>query len=403
MENVLIIVVLENSERIEELIKNIREIRPDLMVLKKTLNEVDFPTLNFTHTIILDADLPKSEIVEFINNLNADFPSIFKFLWADGTKPFHLKQILSEIHGGQPACLWKQQSEAVIADTICRMVFFSDWIRFKQINVVLSQMRDIPTVPFVYLRVLNLLNDINTDAEDIASCLSEDPSLCAMILKLANSAIIGLREPVSSPFEAVMQLGVERIKAFVLSSRFAFQFDQQKIPWFSIERFWKHSMFTASYARQIAIDKTRDTKLADASFTAGILHDVGVLLIASNKPEEFKEIISTAISNHTSLRFAEKSVLGFTHAELAGCLLCLWGIPLSILEAIAAHHNPQSCFSKEFSPLTAVHIANAFANEKSFDNYCPGDSSVDNDYLTDLGCVSEIEGWKNLCFNSEVI
>lgn len=399
MENVQIIVISEDTERVPELLCAIACTRPEWRIFRKYFNDLTQEIFDSTAAVIIDADLPKYEVIRIINFLNSKCPDIFKFLWADGSKTESLKTILAEIPKHQPACLWKQQSASVIADTISRTIFFADWIRFKQISNTLWQMRDIPTIPFVYLRALNLLNDVNCDAEDVANCIAEDPSLCAMILKLANSAIIGLREPVSTPFEAVMHLGMERIKAFILTSGFATQFDQQKIPWFSIERFWQHSMMVASYARQIAIAYTNDVKFSDTCFTSGILHDVGILLIASNKSDEYKEILSTALSNNNPLHVAEKIVLGFTHAELAACLLCLWGLPLSILESVASHHNPRYRFSSEFSPLTAVHVANAFANEKCFDNYRPGDTFIDEEYLKTVDCFSELQNWKNICFD----
>ncbi|MGC8885796.1 MAG: HDOD domain-containing protein [Verrucomicrobiia bacterium] len=400
MERIQIIVISENSGLVENLGVRIREIQPNYQIIKAASVQQTLDFLRMSKAVIMDADSGKGEIVEFINTLNTEFPYILKFLWVDGRRREFLKELVPEIKGLLPQCLWKQQSEAVIAEAVCRAIFFADWLDYKQVNKALAQMRDIPTVPFIYFKLMNLLNDLNASVEDMSETIAEDPSLCAKVLKLANSAIIGLREPVSSPFEAVMQLGVERIRAFFLSSRFVTQFDQQKVPWFSIERFWNHSILTANFARLIALSRTGDTRVADASFTAGLLHDVGILLIAANNPTVYKEIISTSISNNVPLHIAEKSIFSFTHSEIAACLLSAWSLPLAILEAIAAHHKPGEGFSSGFSPLAAVHIANAFANEKDQNSNLYGDTSLDNEYLLKINCDTQLEEFKKVCFES---
>lgn len=400
MDEVQIIVISKNRTMVNNLTDSFRKLQPEWRIIQLSSARETEEYIKYCSSIIIDSDLEKNETVNLLNYLNAEYPPILKYLWVDGFNRDVLKEIISGIKGVMPQCIWKQQSESVIADTISRSIIFADWLEFKHLSQVLANMRDIPTVPFVYLKLMNLLNDVDSSVEDIASTVAEDPSLCAKVLKIANSAIIGLREPVSSPFEAIMQLGIERIRAFLLSSRFITQFEQQKVPWFSVERFWNHSMLTASYARQIALYKVRDTRLADSSFTAGILHDVGILIFAANNPNSFREIISTAISNGVPLHVAEKNLLGFTHSELAACLLSTWGLPLSILEAIAAHHNPSKGFSTGFSPLSAVHIANGFANEKHQDNNICGDTALDNEYVMKINCDTQLEEFKKLCFES---
>jgi len=402
MENIKISIVSENKEWVENLSRAISALKPKWLINKYSTIQNAQESAVSIHAIVVDSDLPKNEITNLFLFLQTNSPATAKFLWIDVNNRNLIKELVTDFNGIPPQCIWKQQSESIISEAIFRTVFFENWLTTKQIRKVLVQMRDIPTIPFVYLKLMSLIDDPCSSAEDIAATVAEDPSLCAKMLKLANSAIIGLREPVSSPFEAVMQLGVERIKALTISSNFVSQFDNQKVPWFSIDRFWNHSIMTASFSRWIAMAKTKDVKLADSSFTAGLLHDVGILLIAANIPQAFNDCLSSSIANNIPLWQAEKSLLGFNHAEIAACLLSSWGLPLAILEAIAAHHNPGIAFSTTFSPLTAVHIANQFSNEnQNYPNLC-GDLKIDKDYLTKMNCLAYLDEWKKMCVSPQL-
>src|SRR5664280_1103465 len=116
-------------------------------------------------------------------------------------------------------------------------------------------------------------------------------------------------------------------------------------------------------ARAIAFAETRDAKISETTFTAGLLHDLGKLVLAGNVPEMYETVQRMRESKNISQLEAERLVLGTTHVEVGACLLATWSLPLPILEAIACHHAPRQSTETGFSLLAAVHVANVLSQK----------------------------------------
>ena len=131
----------------------------------------------------------------------------------------------------------------------------------------------------------------------------------------------------------------------------------------SIDNLLEHSTHVGVYARSIALAETKDATIAEAAFTAGVLHDMGKMIMAGNLPVWYKEVTKLRADKQISDHAAESEMFGATHANVGACLLAAWGLPLSILEAVAWHHEPERSSEGSFGLLAAVHAANAFAHE----------------------------------------
>ena len=144
------------------------------------------------------------------------------------------------------------------------------------------------------------------------------------------------------------------------------------------------------------LSKPLNAKLADTAFTAGLLHDIGKLLLAGNIPDTYDKIIEQAQRRKAPLPQVELEVLGCTHAEVGACLLGLWGLPLPILEAIAWHHTPAQSEDQDFTLLTAVHVADALDHEKkAAPGECPA-GFINNCYLEKIGLGDRGNDWRKL-------
>jgi HD-like signal output (HDOD) protein len=128
-----------------------------------------------------------------------------------------------------------------------------------------------------------------------------------------------------------------------------------------------------------------------------MLHDIGKLLLAANMTDTFKEALVMARKEQIHLWDAESKVFGATHGELGACLLGIWGLPMPIVEAVALHHYPIRFLSKQFCPLTAVHVANSIEHEIQPDTQGLICATPDANYLTELGLEEQVEGWRDLC------
>jgi HD-like signal output (HDOD) protein len=224
--------------------------------------------------------------------------------------------------------------------------------------------------------------------------------MCAKMMQLVNSAYFGLPQRIADPKESVLYLGLETVKALVLSLQIFSSFDRSKVDEGFFDRLWNHCWSTGNLAKWISLQETSDTHLVDQAFLAGLLHDVGKLVLITGLPNQFRAALALQQEKQLSDGEAEQEIFGCSHAEVGAYLLGLWGLPNSIVEAVALHHRPGDCSGQNFSTVAAVHIANAIEH-----NLKPSlDGSyfveIDSDYIARLGLTERISLWRETASNT---
>jgi putative nucleotidyltransferase with HDIG domain len=209
--------------------------------------------------------------------------------------------------------------------------------------------------------------------------------MSAKVLQLVNSAFFGLRVHVSSPAQAASLLGQDVIRSLVLVGH-VFSEERQQWRLFSSEELQQHSLRVGSCAQQIGKHFQMPPKDLDHVFIAGILHDIGMLVMATGMTEAYEKVLARLQEGEEHLIDVEREVIGAGHPEVGAYLLGLWGFPDPVIEAVAYHHEPSRCLKREVSPLAAVHIANSL--ECAHSPYRGGKSNRfrDEDYLEASGC-----------------
>jgi putative nucleotidyltransferase with HDIG domain len=271
------------------------------------------------------------------------------------------------------------------------------WMAHPAIARHLPQLRKLPVVSNLYTEVTAELKSANGSIERVAELIAQDPVMTAKILQVVNSAFFGLTTAMTSPGEAVLYLGSERTRALILLAGIFSQYDKIRCPGFSPESVWNHSLLVANLARGIALAESDDAPTAERAFTAGLLHDVGELILAGNVPDAYDFMLRRRAAGNLSTRAAELEVLGSSHAEIGACLLGVWGLPLDILEAIAWHHCPSESFDSTFSLLTAVHVADILSKEATLAAGASPGERIDAAYLTRLGLADRRNLWRRMC------
>ena len=203
---------------------------------------------------------------------------------------------------------------------------------------LIKQAGELPSLPEVYIRVTELLETESATAARIGDAVQTDPTLTARILKLINSAYYGLVNPVTSISQAVTLLGRQQLQQVLVGSVLAGVFKDFDISTFPLRDFWRHCIKTAIIARQLAMQNARVID-HEAFFTAGLLHDIGWLVIAKVNPGSYLHITEIASSENKDIIQVETEKLGVTHIEVGVALLDKWGIPGLITECVNKHHE----------------------------------------------------------------
>ena len=286
--------------------------------------------------------------------------------------------------------------KAVMARTFASQEFLTD----ESLKRLASGIRSLPVLPDIYAELMQELKSEDPSLERAGEIVAKDMGLSAKILTLVNSAFFGLGRPITHPSEAAMFLGTETLRALVLSLQVFSQFSQVRLKEFSVENLWKHSWTTGVLAKRLCEFEEADRTTTDEAFIAGLLHDMGKLVLAANLPSQLEENIRQGRQKKLTLWEQEYQVFNASHAELGGYLLSTWGLSTGVVEAVAFHHRPTLAKRQNFSALTAVHVANTIA--KKGPSECGlNPQPVSMEYLSTLDLAGRVDGWKQF-FNEEI-
>lgn len=234
----------------------------------------------------------------------------------------------------------------------------------EELNKILDSIQDIPTLPSIANKVIQAINDPQSNAKAIADIIKNDPALTARLLKIGNSAYYAGYSPCASVQNAITRMGLLQIKRLVFSISILDAFDKYSASGFNIKDFWKHSIAVAYNTRTIGkVARFRDT---EDLFTAGLLHDLGILIIIKYMPEMFDAIMKKREENpEISFYQCERADFPISHCEIGSWLSVRWQMSREIQSVIFSHHQPpinSTLFEKDVIMFSAVvYLADKFS------------------------------------------
>jgi putative nucleotidyltransferase with HDIG domain len=241
----------------------------------------------------------------------------------------------------------------------------------KQIS---AGIEEIPPMPQVVMKAQQLLADPDSSAKELAALLETDPSIAAKVLKMANSAFYGLRGNVNSIQHAAMVLGYRNLGEIISAAGIQKSLEK-KLPGYGLdsEDLWRHSLSVAMGSKIIASRKNPELEMV--AHTAGLIHDVGKLILDPFVLDEKETFEAFIVSEQQTFLAAEQQILGFDHAEIAAEVCKKWGIPEVISSAIHYHHSPSSSLEVELAFI--LHLAD-------YISLVTGEGYESDDYLYEL-------------------
>lgn len=206
-----------------------------------------------------------------------------------------------------------------------------------QAKRIAQNVLNLPTLPTVVAKMMEIMDDPRTTVVELSKLISSDQVLAAKLLRLANSAYFGMPRKVSTLDFAIVLLGFENVKSLALSLSVIDKFSENWNGHFDYTEFWEHAFGCAVASRLLA--KTIAPTQTSEAFVAGLLHDIGKLILSQYATKYFSLVVEKSVDCGAGFDEIEKATLGVTHAEIGGWFAERWNFPLNLISAIGNHHT----------------------------------------------------------------
>ncbi len=372
--------------------------------------------------VVSDMHMQKMNGVELFDIVMKEYPGIVRIMHSGNSDRKMAEDSVRCTH----QFLLKPCEPEIIKYTIERTCKLQDLTKNESLNQIITRIKNLPSLPELYNRITQEIQSHDHSLEKVGSLISQDISLSAKILQLVNSAYYSLPQQIVDPKHATIYLGSEIVKAVVLSNHIFTSFtDEAEALGFNITQMWNHSMNVGIVSGEIARAEHAKKDEVEEAIIAGVLHDIGKLVMLK-VPETYKEILSFVEYTGSDFVDAEYAVMKISHAELGAYLLGLWGIPDSVVEIVAFHHEPSSLienilatmhnhklntrgkttptggvlesksikkFIKGLTGLAAVHTANALITRNNGSNGITTFPDIDMLYLKTVNLDDRMPTW----------
>lgn len=306
--------------------------------------------------IVSDMRMPGIDGAALLRRVRDQYPQVVRIVLSGHTELSAALQVVPVAH----QFLAKPCDAEMLRVAIERACHLQALLSDESIRQTVTALGDLPAVPRTYQALTQALADPDASLPTVAKIVEQDVGASAKVLQLVNSAFFGISNSITNIQSAVSFLGINTLKNLVLSVEIFRAFRPQRdLPGFSLERLQNHAMLTAHIAGRLPVPK----HLTDIAVVAGMLHDAGKLILAWKLSAQFEEMLAEAQAEHCAINRVEESANGFSHAEIGAYLLGLWGLPYTVVEAVALHHRPNRVPHENFDAISAVYVANLLAHE----------------------------------------
>jgi HD-like signal output (HDOD) protein len=362
---------------------------------------------NQVDVVVSDMIMPGMNGAELLNEVKQHYPKIIRIILSGHSDQEMILQTTVAAH----QYISKPCNADLLKTRIITTYKSREYLKNDKLLSILNGIGNLPTLPDIVSEIEKELMNPEPSLKKIGDIIKDEPSLIVKILQIANSGFFGLSQRISNIHQALEYLGINIVKALILH---IFTFNTMGFPASVknvIHQIGKHSIEVAAIARDIAAleDASRETQ--DEAYVSGILHDIGKIVLLK-LPQYFDILKDPEITTNLGYWEMEHRMFGFSHEE-AGAYLCdLWSLPSSIVYSTAYHHKPSDFKEKEFSHLTAVHIANILVNtdkeilRQIWDYYEKNKElrheilvsllpDLDYEYISEIGLELKLSRWIN--------
>lgn len=306
-----------------------------------------------------DLRLPDMDGAELLHRTREIQPGAVRLGLADPAQVnLALPERLEKVEGDFHRLFAKPKEPAFVIDVVESLNIVDDEPNLRAIRVFVGGLGRIPSLPSLYVELVALLERDDAGMGDIARLIRRDLGVASQVLKLVNTGHFASNRPVAEIGQAVAMLGVDSIRALVLFRGLITSFDTHSLHGLDLEKLWLHSFEVAVGTRKLAILEGQ-TALADLAFSVGLLHDIGMVVLATEPVGRYRHLLERARSGQVPLTVLEHETYGVDHTQIGAHLLNLWGLPPSFCKPIREHHAPPTPVGGAFPLSAALHLADA--------------------------------------------
>ena len=347
--------------------------------------------------IVSDMRMPGMDGAALLKIVRARYPGMLRIILSGYTE-------LSAAFNAVPVAhqfLVKPCDADTLRLAIERATSLNDVLNSKMLAGFVGSVQQLPSMSQTIVELQEACKDVNGSMTRVTEIIKRDPAMCAKILQLVNSAFFGVVRTVTDIKTAVSCLGINVLQSLILSVEIFRVFHPMKpIPGFSLNAISAHAQLTAKITAGIGGDHL----ISGIGHCAGLLHDVGKLVLAEVAPDHLARALEGARTDHCPLYVAEESLIGVSHAEVGAYLLAMWGVPHLIVEAVAHHHHPERVTFDKIDLVSSLYIANWIANDResrsataSGETYAP----LNEDVVKHFDLANKLEDWRRLADSGE--
>lgn len=348
--------------------------------------------------IVSDLRMPGTTGVMLLDKVKELYPDIIRFILSGHGDTDMILQSVGVAH----QFMAKPCNADVFQGAITRALKLRELFRSPLLLDIVKDGSSLPTLPELFQQLTEALQAPNSTADKIAEIIAKDVSISAKILQLVNSAFFGLSRRIDSIAQAVALLGAETINNIVLVSQVFDKFDESAVNEFGIREIYANSLAVGTGASRLAKKILQNRKLADEAMLAGMVHELGKLILINSDNEDWKALFLDHGNNSQLFYEMEKATLGISHAEVGAYLIGLWGLSNKVVEAVAFHPHPSDApSSEEFDSLAALYLAKHFTQERKAENEGEEPPELDKAYVERVGMTDRLDELRDVCLIDE--
>lgn len=319
--------------------------------------------------IISDMRMPGINGLQLLQKTQELHPSVMRIVLSGQAGNEEIIKAVMPIH----QYLTKPCEFDVIKSTISRILALKTILSNNELLEYITKRKTLPSLPDLYQKMLNMINNTDVSVKEIGEIIEKDIGMAAKILQLVNSSFFGFTKNITSPVQAAIYLGMDTLKSLVLGVGIFSEYQNKKLDLNLINKLWKHSLDTAEIAKKIAKAQKKDKQFMDFAYTAGLLHDIGILILLEDYHEHYAEVFKNAGFSYKDLLTKENAIVSATHNKIGAYLLGLWGFSEQLVSAVYYHHSPNECLAEDTGILDCLYIANYLSFDKK--------NELDMDYI----------------------